>query len=223
MSPTVLGPGYIEEREHRPEVRNLLRQGPGATWSRICDYRAVAGRRLSSFRAYWRRVRYTIFVQRQAKQEKSFLLNVTVGKDEGSSGAQTSTVGSRGRRCWDRHRRLLGARLDARQHCRQDGKRAGRSRGRCRSHPNLRRKIRSAGRRLEKAGPIQSGRHIVGPEFIYREWRLGDHARERHAQLGRSPRMCGETRQPKLAPPSPNRSACLAAATQAAPRQPNRG
>ena len=27
MSPTVLGPGYIEEREHRPEARNLLRRG----------------------------------------------------------------------------------------------------------------------------------------------------------------------------------------------------
>ena len=50
----------------------------------------------------------------------------------------------------------------------------------------------------EKAGPIQRGRHIVGPEFIYREWRLGDHARERYAEFGRSPCMCGETRQRDL-------------------------
>jgi len=30
LSPTVLGPGYIEDREHCPEVRNLLRRGPRA-------------------------------------------------------------------------------------------------------------------------------------------------------------------------------------------------
>lgn len=51
---------------------------------------------------------------------------------------------------------------------------------------------------VSKAGPIQRGRHIVGPEFIYREWRLGDHARERYAEFGRSPCMCGETRQRDL-------------------------
>jgi hypothetical protein len=88
--------------------------------------------------------------------------------------------------------------MDSRQHRRQDGKRASRSRGRCRAHSSLCRKIRGASRCRDKAGRIQKGFHIMGATFISREGRLGDHAWERHAQLGRSRRMCGETRQRDL-------------------------